>query len=71
MLAAFKSLRFVSCLVLSAAVLSTDPNEPSATPVSNSFTSAFANGFTMVGATELGDKVSLIFYQTLNRFIFI
>lgn len=27
------------------------------TPGTNSFTSAFANGFTMVGATELGDKV--------------
>jgi hypothetical protein len=30
----------------------------------NSFTSAFANGFTMVGATELGDKVRYILYRS-------
>jgi len=36
---------------------SVSTQQASSTPGTNSFTSAFANGFTMVGATELGDKV--------------
>jgi hypothetical protein len=36
---------------------SVSAQQASSTPGTNSFTSAFANGFTMVGATELGDKV--------------
>jgi len=48
---------------------SSSSQQASITPGTNSFTSAFANGFTMVGATELGDKVcvsSLYALQTTH-----
>ena len=59
----FSSLILLALSSIAFAIESSTPGSGSSSST-NSFTSAFANGFTMVGATELGDKVRYILFRS-------